>query len=106
MTPRADCKGTSTTALNPPASVMGAVVLSTSIPAASTRTMLIRASAPYRGSHLASAADTVTESPSFAEDGLTAYSGGKHGGAPLMEGPHPVVTAIVNVAADIARATR
>ncbi len=83
MTPGgAEFKGTSAVKLNPPASAMGAVVLSTSTPAASMKTILMTRLRHIGGSHLASGAETVTESPGFAEEGLTVCSGGKQGGAP------------------------
>ncbi len=106
MTPGAEFKGTSAVKVNPPASAMGAVVLSTSTPAASMSTILIRASSPYRGSHLASAAETVTESPGFTEEGLTVCSGGKQGGAPPTEAPQPAEAKVANIAADSSRAAR
>ena len=106
MTPGAEFKGTSAVKLNPPASAMGAVVLSTSTPAASMNTILIRASSPYRGSHLASGAETVTDSPGFAEEGLTVCSGGKQGGAPPTEAPQPAEAKLTNIATDIGRAAR
>lgn len=64
------------------------------------KTILIRASAPYRGSQVASGAETVTVSPAFAEDGLTANSGGIQGGAPPTEALQPAEANVSNVAAD------
>ncbi|WP_209757276.1 hypothetical protein [Arthrobacter sp. 9V] len=55
---------------------------------------------------MASGAETVTVSPGLAEDGLTAYSGGEHGGAPPTEGPQPEEASITIVAAHNIKARR